>query len=46
MINSPLRLEDEIQILYGDYMDRLDVADTMQIKGIPEDNRESVIFQD
>lgn len=46
MINSPLRLEDEIQILYGDYMDRLDVADTLQIKGIPADNRESVIFQD
>lgn len=30
MKDSPLQLEDEIQILYGDYMDRLDVAYTMQ----------------
>ena len=26
MKNSPLQLEEEIQILYGDYMDKLDVA--------------------
>lgn len=26
VINSPLPLENELEILYGDYMDRLDVA--------------------
>lgn len=35
MKDSPLQLEDEIQILYGDYMDRLDIAYTLQIKSLP-----------
>lgn len=30
--DSPLQLEDEIWILCGDYMDRLDVVHTMQIE--------------
>lgn len=30
MKNSPLQLEDEIQILCGDYMDKLDVVYTMK----------------
>lgn len=34
MKDSPLQLEDEIQILYGDYMDRLNVAYTMQTESI------------
>lgn len=33
VISSPLPLEDELEILYGDYMDRLDVAAKIDTEG-------------
>lgn len=33
VISSPLPLEDELEILYGDYMDRLDVAAKIETEG-------------
>lgn len=44
VLNSPLPLENELEILYGDYMDRLDVAAKIETEGERKNEWEKKFF--